>query len=115
MMILCKTIGIVIIILFLTYVFELVRKKKLKVYYYVYWFFVSAAIALSILVSDVIAPFFCVIETPKFVIILFIAFVSLALLTVKLCMVLSKMQDSIKELIQELSLLKFKNKKKERK
>ena len=94
MLILGKISIIIFVILFMIYIFSLVKKQTLRVEYSIYWLVVSVPILLCVLCN-------------KLLLILTVLILAMVFIIIDLTIVISKMQTSVKELTQDVGLIKF--------
>ena len=102
-------LAIVGSILFLIFVFELIRKKKIKEAYSLLWiFFGLVFLFLSIFrdVLDKISWYFGIAYSPAALFL--VSIFAIVLILIQFSVVISTQNDKIKELTQELGLLKLK-------
>ena len=102
-----QLILIISSVLFILFIFELTRKNKLRIQYSLIWFFSGFVLLIFSVfrkLLDVLAAFVGVYYAPSLIIPLII-FLSL-LIGIHFSVVVSKLTDENKKLIQEVGLLK---------
>ncbi len=94
--------------LILYIIFEMVRKKKIKEEYSILWFIMGLIflfISAFPSIIDKLGNLFGIVYAPTLIILLLIAFILTVL--IHFSVVLSKLSEKNKELIQEIGLLKY--------
>lgn len=101
-------IAIIGAIIFLVFIFELIRSKKIKEAYSILWlFFGLIFLFLSVFRSSLnLLAFYCGIAYPPALLFL-ISICSLLLILIQFSVVISSQNDKIKEMCQEVALLKL--------
>lgn len=88
-------------------IFEMVRKRKIKEEYSILWFFIGGfflIISLFPQLIDYLGALFGISYAPTVILLIFIAFIFLVL--IHFSVVISRLQNQNKDLIQEIGLLK---------
>lgn len=98
---------IVVSVLFVLFVLQLTRKKKLREGYSLIWFFLGLILLFFSVFRGIIDPLaaFVGINVAPFIIIPFLIFVTF-LLGMHFSIIISKLAEENKKLIQEVALLK---------
>jgi len=92
----------------LYFIFEMVRKKKIKEEYSIVWFimgFVFLFISIFPTVIDKLGKIFGIAYAPTLILLFLIAFILTVL--IHFSVVLSRLSEKNKDLIQEIGLLKY--------
>ena len=106
-MIKMQIISLVFSVFILYIIFEMVRKKKIKEEYSILWFgigFIFLLISAFPGVIDKLGNLFGIAYAPTLILLLLIAFILVVL--IHFSVVLSKLSEKNKDLIQEVGLLK---------
>lgn len=101
-------LAIFLVILFLMYVLNLVGKKSLRVEFSICWVIVSIIILLGVIFNDLLL---FVLELARqsgfFIWTMVVLIISMVFIIIDLSMSISKMKTAIKELTQEMAIMKF--------
>lgn len=109
MSILEKISLIIMIGIFMGYILNLVRKNVLRVEYSIPWVFISAVIVFFSLLFSKILMFQKLVsgKTELMIVLMSILILSLVFIVIELSISVSKLKTEVKELVQELSIIKF--------
>jgi hypothetical protein len=105
-----QIISLISSILFLVFIFELIRRKKIKEAYAILWLifgFIFIFFSIWKKGLDYISALVGIYYPPAFLFLLLI--VAIILILVQFSIVISKQSDHIRKLTQEISLLNIKN------
>ncbi|GAB4275432.1 MAG: hypothetical protein Kow0029_16560 [Candidatus Rifleibacteriota bacterium] len=108
-----QTISIICSLFFLIFIIELIRKKKLKEAYALLWLFFSVVFLFFSFWKtglDYFAAIFGIFYPPALLFLILI--VAIILILVQFSVIVSKQNDDIRKLAQELALLKAAKRKK---
>lgn len=102
-----QIISLVFSLTIIFFTFEMVRKKKIKEEYSILWFFMGIVALLFSLYPgfmDILGHLFGISYAPALLLLALFVFVLLVLIHISI--VLSRLQNQAKDLIQEVGLLK---------
>ncbi len=103
-----KLFMFIIVLLFMICVFSLVKKKILEVEYSVSWILISMVLLLFSMFEPILLMFAKLIENLGFLLMIIITLIfSLVFIAINLSISISRLKNSIKELTQDVGIMKF--------